>query len=90
MPPPSTSFRLPPNTCLMTWVNNVLSSLISLLSPILPMKVIAISAAEDEPNNHQLAGCEPLYVMHQSSVVDQRGQTNLVVIARSRSESFSS
>ena len=84
MPAPSTSSLVHSNTRLMTWINNAFCSLISLLSLTLPS-----SAAEAETNNHKLlAGYEPLYVMHQSSMVDQRGQINLVVVARSLSGSF--
>ena len=87
----------------ITWANNALRALISLLSPILPTTAIAESAAAEttEPpkfgtklaiiNRFSRAYIRfaSTHVINQSSLVDQDGRTHHVVVVRSRSESFS-
>lgn len=88
----------------ISWANNALRALISLLSPILPSTAIAESAAAETTEPTPKFGTKlaiinrfsrayirfaSTHVINQSSLVDQDGRTHHVVVARSRSESFS-
>ena len=98
----SSSLSFP--TSPITWANNALRALISLVYPILPSTAIAESAAAETTEPAPKFDTKPsiinrfsrayirfasTHVINHSSLVDQDGRTHNVVVARSRSGSFS-